>query len=58
VTAAANQLGMAPSTLLRWLSAAVVAGEQFTLGGHANRSPDARITLRRRQARPSTRCPR
>jgi len=32
VTAAANQLGIAPSTLLRWLNDGFVAGEQITPG--------------------------
>jgi DNA invertase Pin-like site-specific DNA recombinase/transposase-like protein len=32
VTAAANQLGIAPSTLLRWLNDGFVAGEQTTPG--------------------------
>jgi predicted site-specific integrase-resolvase len=32
VTAAAKQLGIAPSTLLRWLNDGFVAGEQLTPG--------------------------
>jgi predicted site-specific integrase-resolvase len=32
VTAAAKQLGIAPSTLLRWLNDGFVAGEQVTPG--------------------------
>jgi predicted site-specific integrase-resolvase len=32
VTAAARQLGIAPSTLLRWLNDGFVAGEQLTPG--------------------------
>jgi predicted site-specific integrase-resolvase len=32
VTAAARQLGIAPSTLLRWLNDGFVAGEQVTPG--------------------------
>jgi predicted DNA-binding transcriptional regulator AlpA len=32
VTQAAHQLGIAPSTLLRWLDDGFVAGEQITLG--------------------------
>jgi len=32
VTSAANQLGIAPSTLLRWLNDGFVAGEQVTPG--------------------------
>jgi DNA invertase Pin-like site-specific DNA recombinase len=34
VSAAAKQLGIAPSTLLRWLNDGFVAGEQLTPGAH------------------------